>query len=133
MSKRRDIAAGIFIAFFSTFNAALADPPTVLRLQADLEMKDFHDSTILPGPLRVGEPVTLTFKNNTVVKLVPLSADEKNIKLKTLILGVGGGTLYNATFATHYNTDAELSEKRPDGDLVYHLKINPQTDPPAQK
>ena len=36
--------------------------------------------------------------------------------------------LYNSTFLTNLNMDAELREMRPDGTLLYKLKLNPRTN-----
>jgi hypothetical protein len=110
----------------------MAGPPKITQLSAELEMKDFHDSTTFSGPLEPGVPVTLKFKNNATVKVIPVSIQENVIRLQTEFHRTSNGSpLYNATFITRYNADAELYEKRPDGDLLYRLKLNPHTE--AQK
>lgn len=130
MTFNRKFVSSLLFALCTS--PAFADPPTITHLSAELEMKDFHDSATFSGPLEPGHPVTLTFKNNAVVKVIPVSIEEKNIRFQTQLLrDASGGVLYNAAFVTHYNTDAELSEKKPDGDIIYRLKLNPHTE--AQK
>lgn len=101
--------------------------PQITEVSAELEMKDFHDSTKIEGPIREGVPVTLTFKNHTIVKLVPIAIEDSTIRLKTQVQRSSGIVLYNATFFTRYNADVELSEKNEAGDLMYRLKLNPHT------
>jgi hypothetical protein len=102
--------------------------PKITELTAELEMKDFHDSTVFSGPVRIGVPVVITFKNNAVVKLVPVAIEESIIRVKAQLLRASGNVLYNSTFFTKYNADAELTEKKLGGDLVYRLKLNPHTE-----
>lgn len=118
-------AFATLIAAFLLASGALADPPKVTSMSAELEMKDFHDSASVSGPIEAGVPVTFKFKNNTTVKIIPISIQDKLIQLKTRLVRASGGELYNATFMTRYNAEAELSEKKPGGDLIYRLKLNP--------
>ena len=108
-----------------SISPALADPPSITQLSAELEMKDFHDTAALNGPIEPGTPLVLTFKNNTTVKVTATLIEEKLIHFQAQILRPSGVVLYNAAFTTRYNADAELSEKKPDGDLLYRLKLNP--------
>lgn len=110
-------------------SSALADAPLIKQLSAELEMKDCHETVFTPGPLQAGKSVTLTFKNNAVVRVTPISIQENIVRLKAQLLRTSqGGELYNATFITRYNAEAEIYEKKPDGDLIYRLKINPQVE-----
>ena len=126
------LAALLALGALSDVDAAENPSIQITQLRADLEMKDFHDVAQLQGPLAVGVPITLTFKNDAVVKVTPLKIENNVITLSTELERRGGATLYNATFYTHYNVDTDISEKTPSGDLVYRLKINPEIQSSAQ-
>jgi hypothetical protein len=113
------------LAGFVTLSTALASPPAITQLSADLEMKDFHDTASTSSDIEAGKTITMTFKNNAVVKVTLIELQEKVVKVKTQLIRNGGRTLYESTFDTKYNADAELSEKTPAGDLLYRLKLNP--------
>lgn len=120
------LLTAVFLGFASL---AVADASKIKQLSAELEMKDVHQTVFTPGPLEAGKSVTLTFKNDAVVRVTALSIQENIVRIKAQILRSDDGSeLYNATFITRYNSETDISEKTPSGDLIYRLKINPQVD-----
>ena len=116
------------MAFGALADSDAAENPAVLvtQLSAQLEMRNFRDTAKLAGPFKIGIPVTLTFRNNAKVTVIPMKIDPDVIKLSARLIRGGGAVLYKSTFFTHYNVDADLSEKNPNGDLIYRLKLDPQ-------
>jgi hypothetical protein len=115
--------------FFGLSSYAAADGPQISKFSAELEMKDCHETVFSSGLVEAGKPITLKFKNDAVVRVTPIAIQDNNVRLKAQILrSEDGSELYNATFITRYNTETDIYEKKPDGDLIYRLKINPQVD-----
>jgi hypothetical protein len=114
-----------FLALALLISIPAYGQPEVNQLSAELDMKDFHDTATLSGPLHEGTPVTLTFKNNVTVVVTPVELQDDLIRMKAELLRGSGTVIYNSVFVTRYNSDAEISEKQPNGDLYYRLKLNP--------
>jgi hypothetical protein len=124
----KKILALLSLALLAFTSVAAADVPSIKQVSAELEMKDFHETVFAPGPLAPGKSVTLTFKNDAVVRVTEVAPQENTIRLTAQLLRPNGGELYNSSFVTRYNSEAEIYEKKPDGNLVYRLKINPQVE-----
>lgn len=119
--------------FLLTWLTLSLSPPSwagasISELAFDLEMKDFHDTSVIPGPIEEGTPLKVTFKNNAILTVIPLAIEDKTVRLKTQLIRSSGNVLYSSAFMTKYNVDAELSEKTTHGDLLYRLRINPKTE-----
>jgi len=122
-----------------------------IRFEAELETAKITDVGSVTSSVD-GETLTLHLKNGTL-KISPFDQTDKTIKLRTVLYvfpnvspaavsktapaSVTEATavdvtnmkpVYNSTFLTNLNMDAELSEKRTDGTLLYKLKLNPRSN-----
>jgi hypothetical protein len=97
-----------------------------LRIDAELETSIDKDATTVIAP-KNDEQITIQFKNGAA-QLTPFEQTDKTVHFHIKIFGREGTSsqpLYNSTFLTNLNMDAEIRETRLDGTLLYKLKINP--------
>ena len=75
----------------------------------------------------LAQPVTIKFKNGTV-QFTLSDETEKTIRIHAQIFEQANAKpVYNSTFLTNLNMDAEIREMRQDGSLLYKLKVTPRT------
>jgi hypothetical protein len=128
-------------------SSAQASP---IRYEVELETAKITDVGSVTSAID-GETLTLHLKNG-ILKISPSDQTDKTIKLRTVLyvfpnVGPDKGAktapasvdaasavdvegmkpIYNSTFLTNLNMDAELHEMRTDGTLLYKLKLNPRT------
>jgi hypothetical protein len=118
-----------------------------IRFEAELETAKITDVGSVTSSVD-GETLTLHLKNGTL-QISPFDQTDRTIKIRTVLYvfpDVGPASKiapasvseasavdvtnmkpnYNSTFLTNLNMDAELTEKRTDGTLLYKLKLNPR-------
>jgi len=122
-----------------------------IRFEAELETAKITDLGSVTSSTD-GATLLIHLKNGTV-KITPFNQTEKTIQIRTALYiypdtppntapaSVADATtvdisnmkpLYNSTFLTNLNMDAELREMRQDGTLLYKLKLNPRTVVPLK-
>jgi hypothetical protein len=96
-----------------------AEPP--IHIDAELVTGQVSDTA------SVAQPLTMKFKNGSVQFTLSDQTD-KTIRIHAQIFEQASSKpVYNATFLTNLNMDAEIREMRQDGSLLYKLKVTPRT------
>ena len=122
-----------------------------IRFEAELETAKITDIGSVTSSTD-GANLVIHLKNGTL-KITPFNQTDKTIQIraalyvypdvlpKTAPASVADANsvdvsnmkpLYNSTFLTNLNMDAELREMRVDGTLLYKLKLNPLTVVPLK-
>jgi hypothetical protein len=128
------MAKAYFVGILAVGISALAGAPAFgadspapgLHIDAQLDTPEITDSGSAEVA-REGQPVTIKMKNG-VVRMIFFDQTERTIRIHTeLFQGPEGRppALYNSTFLTNLNMDAELREMKQDGTLLYKLRITP--------
>lgn len=132
-------------------SAHAASNASGIRFEAELETSKITD--LGSGTSTTdGETLVIHLKNGTL-KLTPFNQTDKTIRIRTVLYVLPDATpvtgpasvsnvpaidettmkpIYNSTFLTNLNMDAELREMRQDGTLLYKLKLNPRTPTPQK-
>jgi hypothetical protein len=101
-----------------------AEPP--IHIDAELVTGQVSDTASV-DPAALAQPLTMKFKNGSVQFTLSDQTD-KTIRIHAQIFEQASSKpVYNATFLTNLNMDAEIREMRQDGSLLYKLKVTPRT------
>jgi hypothetical protein len=101
-----------------------SEPP--IKLDAELATGQLTDTGSI-AVAALAQPLTMKLKNGTVEFSLSDQTD-KTIRIHMQIFeGENTRPVYNSTFLTNLNMDAEIREMRQDGSLLYRIKVTPRT------
>jgi hypothetical protein len=120
---RLQLALFFTLGLFATGSQA-SDPP--IKLDAELVTGQQTDAGSI-AVAALAQPLTMKLKNGTVEFSLSDQTD-KTIRIHMQIFeGEKTRPIYNSTFLTNLNMDAEIREMRQDGSLFYKIKVTPRT------
>jgi hypothetical protein len=113
------LALGLFSA-----ESQASEPP--IRIEAELVTGQQTDAGAIDAAA-LAQPLTIKLKNG-IVQLSLSDQTDKTIRIHAQIFEhENAKPVYNSTFLTNLNMDAEIREMRQDGSLLYKLKVTPRT------